>query len=197
MKEVFDTREYLEKMWEIAERIKVPKDVGTHFKGAMIYSALNICDAMQLLIQKQNFVPTVILLRSLFEYIFRVYWLNRVASAAEVNKVIHEGKWPDTKTLHSSISELPYIDKLVIKKQEMNDILCSYVHGGSQAALSMMGNGTIQPNIPDSDVSSLLCDIQLSSYMLLSELESLSGENNFQAEIDKITEELLVAKQPI
>ena len=73
MKIVFDTREYLEKVWNIAERISIDSHITTQFKGGMLYSALNICDAMQDLIQKRNFVSANILFRSLLEYVFRGY----------------------------------------------------------------------------------------------------------------------------
>lgn len=193
MKIVFDTREYLEKVWNIAERISIDSHITTQFKGGMLYSALNICDAMQDLIQKRNFVSANILFRSLLEYVFRGYWLSRVASEDEVAKAMNGDEWPKTKKLHESIAgENAVIDVLASEKLKIKNILDSYIHGGSKNPLGQLGNeGHIEPNIPDSEVSYLLYIIQLSAYVTLFEMAQLSESREIEHEIILIMEELV------
>lgn len=196
MKIVFDTREYLEKAWDIAERIGIDGNVTTQFKGAMFYSTLNICDAMQMLIQKRNFVSANILFRSLLEYVFRAYWLNRIATEDEIIQVMDEDKWPKTNNLHELITGMnSIIDLLATEKFKIRDILHSYIHGGTQNPLGQLGSsGYIEPNILDSEVSYLLYVIQLSTYVTLSEMAHLSGSDEIEEEIVKIVEELVGEK---
>ncbi|MES9897482.1 MAG: DUF5677 domain-containing protein [Sedimenticola sp.] len=196
MKIVFDTREFLEKAWRIAEKISISSDVNTQFKGAMLYSTFNICDAMQILIQKKNFVSANILFRSLFEYVFRAYWLNRIACEEEVLQAMNDEKWPKTKSLHDLIAgKNSIIDVLASEKLKIQDILHSYIHGGSQNPLGQLGaGGYIEPHIPDSEVSYLLSMIQLNTYVILSEMAHLSGSTEIEAEIVQIMEELVGEK---
>ncbi len=196
MKIVFDTRDFLEKAWGIAEKISISSDVNAQFKGAMLYSAFNICDAMQMLIQKKNFVSANILFRSLFEYIFRAYWLNRIASVEDVLQAMSEDKWPKTKALHDLIAgKNSIIDALVSEKSKIQDILHSYIHGGSQNPLGQLGaDGHIEPNISDSEVSYLLSMIQLNAYVSLCEMAHLSGSDEIEAEIFQIMEALVDEK---
>ncbi len=136
MKIVFDTREYIEKAWNIAERISIDDSVTTQFKGGMLYSALNICDAMQGLIQKRNFVSANILFRSLLEYVFRGYWLSNFATDDEVAKAINADKSPYTKKLHEVIKGgNAILDPLVRDKTIINEIFHTYMHGTTKNAL--------------------------------------------------------------
>ena len=193
---VFDTREYLEKAWNITERISVDSQITTQFKGGMLYSALNICDAMQDLIQKRNFVSANILFRSLLEHVFRGYWLSRIASDDDVDKAMNEDRWPGTKKLHDLIKgENAVIDILASEKLKIKDILDSYIHGGSQNPLGQLGNkGYIEPNIPDSEVSYLLNIIKLSAYVTLFEMAHLSKSREIENEIMQIMKELVGEK---
>ncbi|WP_415893632.1 DUF6988 family protein [Neptuniibacter sp. PT8_73] len=192
MKIVFETREFIEKAWGIAESISIDGNAATQFKGAMFYSTLNICDAMQLLIHKRNFVSSNILFRSLLEYVFRAYWLSRVASENEISQAMAD-EWPKTRNLHELIAgKNSIIDLLASEKLKIKGILNSYIHGGSQNPLGQLGNsGYIEPNIPDSEVSYLLHVILLSTYVTLSEMAHLSGADEIEAEIVKIVEELV------
>ncbi len=185
MKKVFVTREHLEKAWSIAEKISIDGSAVTQFKGAMLYSTLNICDAMQLLIYKRNFVSANILFRSLFEYVFRCFWLNRFASEEEVELAMKEERWPNTKKLHGLLAnQNAVIDLLVSEKIKIQDILHSYIHGGSQNPLGQLGNGAyIQPNIPESEVSYLLDIISISTYSILFEMAHLAKSDELKAEI--------------
>lgn len=194
MKIVFDTRDFLEKAWAIAEKTSISSDVNAQCKGAMLYSAFNIFDAM--LIQKKNFVSANILFRSLFEYVFRAYWLNRIASVEDVLQAMSEDKWPKTKALHDLIAgKNSIIDALVSEKSKIQDILHSYIHGGLQNPLGQLGaDGHIEPNIPDSEVSYLLSMIQLNAYVSLCEMAHLSGSDEIEAEIVQIMEELVGEK---
>jgi hypothetical protein len=196
MKIVFDTREYIEKAWNIAERISIDDSVTTQFKGGMLYSALNICDAMQGLIQKRNFVSANILFRSLLEYVFRGYWLSNFATDDEVAKAMNADKWPDTKKLHEVIKGgNAIIDLLVSEKIKIKDILHSYIHGGSQNPLGQLGHkGFIEPNIPDSEVSYLLGMIQLSTFAALFEMAHLAEQPEIETEIIQIMEEMVGEK---
>ncbi len=196
MKIVFDTREYIEKAWNIAEKISIDSEITTQFKGAMFYSILNICDAMQMLIQKRNFVSANILFRSLLEYVFRSYWLNRIADKNEIVLAMENDKWPKTKKIHELIAgKNSIIDIFASEKSKIQDILHSYIHGGSQNPLGQLGgSGHIEPNIPDSEASYLLHVIQLSIYVALSEMTHLSGSDKIEAEIVKIVEELLARR---
>ncbi|MET0103365.1 MAG: hypothetical protein ABW078_16675 [Sedimenticola sp.] len=193
---VFNTRKYIDKAWNIAEKLSVGGDVSTQFKGAMLYSTLNICDAMQMLIQKRNFVSANILFRSLYEYVFRGYWLNRIADEHEIALAIEQEKWPKTKALHALIEgKNTIIDLLANEKTETQNILHSYIHGGSQNPLGQLGSGRyIEPNIPDSEVSYLLKVVQLSTYVALSEMMHLSGTDEFEAELVQIVEEVIGEK---
>ncbi|MEM5537260.1 hypothetical protein WNY58_12765 [Neptuniibacter pectenicola] len=194
MKKVFDTREHLEKAWSIAEKISIDGSAATQFKGAMLYSTLNICDAMQLLIYKRNFVSANILFRSLFEYVFRSFWLNRLASEEQVELAMKEEKWPKTKNLHKLLAgQNAVIDLLVSEKTKIQDILHSYIHGGSQNPLSQLGNGAyIQPNIPESEVSYLLDMISISTYSILFEMAHLAKSDELKAEIMEIVGENVI-----
>jgi len=193
MKIVFDTKEYLEKAWDIAEQINIDGSIATKLKGAMLYSTLNICDAMQLLIQKSNFVSANILFRSMLEYLFRAYWLNRIASDEEVIETIKEDNWPKTKSLHQLISgKNQLIDLLAREKIKIQDILNSYTHGGAQNPLAQLGSGRhIEPNIPESEVTYLLTMVQLNIYIILFEMAHLSGSNELEIEIMKIMDEVM------
>lgn len=159
----------------------------------MLYSTLNICDAMQLLIQKRNFVSANILFRAMFEYLFRAYWLNRVASDEEVIETIKEEKWPKTKKLHKLIAgKNPLIDLLASDKIKIQDILNSYIHGGAQNPLAQLGGGRhIEPNIPESEVMYLLTMVQLNTYVLLFEMAHLSGSDELETEIMKLINEVM------
>jgi hypothetical protein len=196
MQIVFETREFLEKAWVIAEKVSISNDVNTQFKGAILYSTLNICDAMQVLIQKKNFVSANILFRPLFEYMFRAYWLNRIASEDDVLQAMNQEKWPKTKSLHDLIAgKNSIIDVLVSEKVKIQDILHSYIHGGSQNPLGQLGHkGFIEPNIPDSEVSYLLGMIQLSTFVALFEMAHLAEQPEIETEIIQIMEEMVGEK---
>jgi hypothetical protein len=193
MKIVFDTQEQINKAWNIAEKVSINGGITIKFKGAMFYSTLNICDAMQVLIQKRNYVAANILLRSLLEYLFRSYWLNRVATENEIVLAINEDWWPKTKILHSLIAEKnSIIDLLASEKLKIQDILHSYVHGGSQNPLSQLGSsGFIEPNITDSEVTYLLNVVQLCTCVTLSEMAHLSDSDETEAEIVRMVKELI------
>lgn len=193
METVSHTRDYIEEIWNIAESIPIDADSKSQFIGAMLFSALNICDAMQLLIQRKNFVSVNVLLRSLFEYVFRAFWLNRVASEKEIEVAMLRDAWPKTIDLHNSIEDKnEFIDFLAKVKLENKDILHSYIHGGTQNPLGQLGNGNfITPNIPDSEILYLLKIIQVSAYLLLCESAHLSKEGDFLHEIDRIGDALI------
>ncbi len=161
----------------------------------MLFSALNICDAMQLLIEKRNFVSTNILLRSLYEYIFRSFWLNRVAAFEDIQRCMKEDKWPATPALHTAIKCMnEIIDLLAAEKVKIQSILNSYIHGGSQNPLSQLGGDNyITPNIPDTEVIYLLQVVQLCSYVILCESIYLSNTNEFDSEVEVMGNNLLSA----
>lgn len=161
----------------------------------MLFSALNICDAMQLLIEKRNFVSTNILLRSLYEYIFRSFWLNRVAAFEDIQHCMKEDKWPATPALHTAIKGMnEIIDLLAAEKVKIQSILNSYIHGGSQNPLSQLGDDNyITPNIPDTEVIYLLQVVQLCSYVILCESIYLSNTNEFDSEVEVMGNNLLSA----
>lgn len=195
MKIIFDARDYLEKVWAISEKISFDGSANSQFIGSMLFSALNICDAMQLLIEKRNFVSTNILLRSLYEYIFRSFWLNRVAAFEDIQCCMKEDKWPATPALHSAINGMnEIVDLLVAEKVKIQAILNSYIHGGSQNPLSQLGDDNyITPNIPDSEVIYLLQVVQLCSYVVLCESIYLSNTNEFDSEVEVMGNNLLSA----
>ena len=190
MELVFETRDYLEKAWKLVERIEIDASPEDQFRGAMLYSTLNICDGMQVLVQQRNFVAANVLFRALFEYVFRAYWLNRVASVRQVERAIRDDRWPQTRLLHEQITDLnSVIDVLVGEKLKVQDILHSYIHGGSQNPLGQLGHeGHIEPNIPDSEVSYLLHVIQLGIYIAVSEMVFLSGSSEFEGELVELVE---------
>jgi hypothetical protein len=131
---------------------------------------------MQTLIHKRNFVSANILFRSLFEYVFRSYWLCRSASYLEVDRAMNDDKWLDTKAIHSSIAgNSDLIDLLVDEKLKINSILHSYIHAGNQNPLSNFSSGNIiSPNVPDSEVSYLLGILQVVVFLVLLEMAHLS-----------------------
>lgn len=190
---VFDTRDFLEKAWEVVEKVRIDGARDNRFRGAMLYSALNICDAMQLLIQKRNFVSANILFRALFEYVFRAYWLNRQATSDQIALAIEEDDWPRTKFLHESIEgHSSEIDALVAEKLKVQDILHSYIHGGSQNPLGQFGSmGHIEPNIADSEVAYLLHVVQLSTYIIVAEMIYLSDSTELEADVAQMVEDLI------
>lgn len=193
MKIVFDTREYLEEAWHLIERIPLAADARNQYVGAMLFSAFNICDGMQLLIQKGNFVSSNILVRSLFEYVFRAFWLSRVATNEQAVSSMKLDSWPKTLKLHEDIKEKSgIIDLLCSERMKISKILHSYTHGGNQNPLSQMGNdGYITPNIPDQEVIYFLRVLQLSAFFVLSELIYLSGSKEFDGALTKIGEKLV------
>jgi hypothetical protein len=195
MQIVFDTREYLEKIWRLLERVPLASNARNRYVGAVLFSAFNICDGMQLLIKNKNYVSSNILVRPLFESIFRAFWLSRIATAEQIENSMKSDSWPGTQKLHSDIEgKNEIIDLLVKEKIKINEILNSYTHGGNQNPISHMGEGEhITPNIADSEVVYFLRVLQLSAYFLLSELIYLSGTNEFDHELNKIGEELIEA----
>jgi len=176
MKTVFDTREYLDKAWDIAETISINSDNESRFKGSMLYSALNVCDAMQLLVQKRNFVSANILFRSLFEYLFRSYWLCKVASPSEIDSALNTDKWPNTKAMHLSLEgKNELIDLIASEKLKINNILHSYIHAGNQNPLSNFSpENMISPNIPDTEVNYLLNMVKVISFIILLEMANMA-----------------------
>jgi hypothetical protein len=196
MKKVFDTRDQIDKAWVIAEKISIDGSIVSQFKGGMLYSTLNICDAMQLLIFKRNFVSANILFRSLFEYVFRGFWLNRIASDEEVILAMENDKWPKTKKIHELLAgQNAVIDLLSSEKTKIQDILHSYVHGGAQNPLGQLGDGPhIQPNIPESEVKYLLDMISINTYTTLFEMAHLAKSDELKNEIMKFVKELVDEK---
>ncbi|HEY0891672.1 MAG TPA: DUF5677 domain-containing protein [Cellvibrio sp.] len=195
MKIIFDIRDYLERVWAISEKISFDGSANSQFIGSMLFSTLNICDAMQLLIEKRNFVSSNILLRSLYEYMFRSFWLNRVAEFEDIQRCMKEDKWPATAALHTSIKGMnEIIDLLAAEKVKIQSILNSYIHGGSQNPLSQLGDDNyITPNIPDTEVIYLLQVVQLCSYVILCESIYLSNTNEFDSEVEVMGNNLLSA----
>jgi hypothetical protein len=193
MQIIFDTREYLEKIWQLLEKVPLPDSPKNRYIAAMLFSAFDICDGMQLLIQKGNHSSSNILIRPLFEYVFRVFWLSRVASNEQILSSMKSDCWPNTSKLHKEIEgKNEIIDLLAKEKVKINTILHSYTHGGNQNPISHMGRGSyITPNIPDSDVIYFLRVVQISASFLLCELIHLSGSKDFESELNKIGEELL------
>lgn len=190
---IFSTRDYLEKIWIILEKIPLSDTPKSRYIGAMLFSAFNICDGMQLLIQNRNHASSNILLRSLFEYIFRAFWLSRVATDDQIFRSINSDDWPNTQTLHKSIEgKNGIIDLLAKEKIKINKILHSYSHGGNQNPISHMGQGHyITPNIDDSEVIYFINILQLSAYFILSEIIHLSGTKDFELELNTISKDLL------
>lgn len=193
MKIVFDTREYLEEVWRLLERIPLAANPRSQYVGAMLFSAFNICDGMQLLIQKGNFVSSNILVRSLFEYVFRAFWLSRVATKEQAESSMKSDSWPKTLKLHKDIEgQNEIIDLLSSERMKVSEILHSYTHGGNQNPLSQLGNGGyITPNIPDQEVIYFLRVLQLSAFLVLSELIYLSGLKEFDSDLTRIGEKLV------
>lgn len=192
MKSVFDTREYLEQAWDIVETIAIDSDNESRFKGSMLYSTLNICDAMQLLIQKRNFVSSNILLRSLFEYLFRSYWLCRAALPEEIESAMMSDEWPGTKSIHISIEgKSNLIDLLASEKLKIQNILHSYIHAGNQNPLGNFSpDNTISPNVPDSEVSYLLNMVQVTSLIVLLEMANMAKSDDAQKAVMKLYADL-------
>lgn len=193
MKIVFEAREYLEKIWVLVEKIPVGGTANQQFIGAMFYSTFNICDAIQLLIQKGNFVSSNILVRSLFEYAFRSFWLGRVATNEQVRLSMESDSWPDTSKLHKAIAgKNEIVDLLAKEKLEISQVLHSFTHGGNQNPLSQLGNGNyITSNVSDSEVTYFLRILLLSSYLVISELAYLSGTNEFDQELESLGQGLI------
>jgi len=192
MKKVFDTREYLEKAWTIVEALTIEGDNQNRFKGAMLYSTLNICDGMQILITNRNFVSANILFRSLFEYLFRSYWLSRLASGLELDSAMNNDEWPNTKTIHSLIKgKSDLVDLLADEKLKINNILHSYIHGGNQNPLSNFSpDNIIAPNAPESEVSYLLGILQAIVFVILLEFVHISRSEEARRKVMKLYDAL-------
>lgn len=193
MKIVFDAREYLEKIWGLIEEIYIGGTAKEQFTGAMFYSTLNICDAIQVLIQERNFVSSNILVRPLFEYAFRSFWLARVATNEEARLSMESDSWPTTRGLHEAIQgKNEIVDLLAKEKLQINQKLHSFTHGGNQNPLSQLGQENyITPNISDSERNYFLKVTLLSSFLVISEVAHLSRTNKYGLELEILGQDLI------
>jgi hypothetical protein len=82
------TREYIEEMWHLLQRVPLTGDIRSRYIGAVLFSAFNICDGIASPPKRKNYVSSNILVRLLFEYIFRAFWLSRVATNEQIESCV-------------------------------------------------------------------------------------------------------------
>lgn len=146
----------------------------------MLYTSMNHCYAIQVLVQQQNLASSLALLRPLFENTFRAIWLRNCASEVQSIKVMNsKDGWPsawDAIQLIEAQSDSPKLLSMLWDKMRLN--MHSYTHGGHELTHRHIGGNFITSNISDSEVIELIKIAVLFSSYVLSQLIELSEDKD-------------------
>src|SRR5688572_9660964 len=102
---IIKTREHLEAVWEHTQKLPIKMVERDKFAASMLFVTLNHCDAIQLLIQKQNTSSGYALLRPLLETAYRAFWICKCATDEQINKVLDHDEWKPAWQLIGEVEE--------------------------------------------------------------------------------------------
>ena len=157
----------------------------------MFFVSVNHCDALQLLVERQNYASAFALLRPTFENSFRAVWLNKCANESQVEKAIQKADWPPVRNLIESIEEHTKQSKLFsILWSKLKTFAHDFTHGGIQlAGRHISENGVITPHISQKEIELLLEISVLVSTYILGEFIELSGDKRALPLFEKLVNE--------
>lgn len=177
---IFKAREHVDNAWLIAEKLGVLATDKNKFISSMLYTSMNHCDAIQVLVQQQNLASSSALLRPLFENTFRAVWLHNCASEEQSLKVMNsKDGWPSPWNAIQLIEAQSDNPKLLSKLWEiMRENMHDFTHGGRELAYRQIGGNIITSNISYSEVFELMKIVVLFSSYVLSQLIELSEDKD-------------------
>jgi hypothetical protein len=190
---VFNLRNHIDRVWDEVEKITIQTSTTKHLIGAMLYVALNHCEAIQVLIQKQNFASANALVRPALETLIRSLWLSHFANDQEINKTFETDKWPKTFSIIEKIENDKETPKIFSRFWTFfKPVMHSYTHGGKENALRQLGNGLhITPNIDEEEVRQVIQLVGFISWSVLSEVSILAENNDIETQLNQIGDDLI------
>lgn len=135
----------------------VPSDDRTRIAVALLQHALDITDAIILLIEKNVPSPAFSLFRPLHEVYTRGVWLLGHASEEDVEK-FKNGRYPGFNDMIKGIGDNPETGGEFIKRMSNLNLkdFHGLTHGGMEHVLRRLNASAIEPNYPVEEVQKLI-----------------------------------------
>ena len=156
----------------------------------LLQHALDVVDAIIVLLEKKLPGPAWVLSRPLFETYIRGVWILNCASESEINKFLNDDR-PRLGQLIQSIDELDSTRSAWMKVTGVNmQAFHSFVHGGSEHVWRRISANSLEPNYPERELIYLVGIAIEVCVRCGYELFSLWGDdramNDFMIEIQKL-----------
>jgi hypothetical protein len=137
--------------------ISVPSNDRTRMGTALLQHALDITDAMILLIERNLPGPAFSLFRPLHEVFTRGVWLLNHASDQDVEKFAN-GKYPGFNDMLNDIGDDPETGGAFIKgMSELNrEDFHGLTHGGMEHVSRRFSSAAIEPSYPSEEINQLI-----------------------------------------
>lgn len=188
MKEIFKTRDHLEKVWECINSIKKDEFVRSkknRFVGTMLYVTLNHSDAIQSLVQQGNLPSSQALLRPLIETGIRAFWINQCASDEQVERRIDTDSWGAVEQMLEELLEVASSGSILTKIwKETKFLMHSMTHGGVEISLRQLSEDGVIGSKPDeSEVLHLVQMSTLMSWLVLAEFIEITSSDHLTSKL--------------
>ncbi len=137
--------------------LSLPSDNRARMGAALLQHALDITDAMVLVVEKNLPGPAFSLLRPLHEVYTRAVWLLNHASDQDVGK-FEKGKYPGFNDMLKDIGNDPETGGAFIKgMSELNrKDFHGLTHGGMEHVFRRLSASAVEPNYPVEEIQKLI-----------------------------------------
>ncbi len=137
--------------------ISVPSDKHTLMGASLLQHALDVTDAIIILLDQKLPGPAFALFRPLHEAYTRAVWLLQHASDEDVAK-FEAGKYPGFKDMLRDIGDAPETGGAYIKgmSERNREDFHGLTHGGMEHVLRRVSTTAVEPNYPPEEIQKLL-----------------------------------------
>lgn len=159
--------------------MSVSSDNRTRLGVALLQHALDITDAIIVLVEQNLPSPAFSLFRPLHEVYTRGVWLLDHASDQDVEK-FGSGRYPGFNDMLRDIGDKPETGGAFIKgMSELNrEDFHGLTHGGMEHVIRRVSTSAIEPNYPDEEIQKLIKVRNQYSCLIASFLLQLAGDED-------------------